>query len=272
MLPHRPVHVVLVLRQSPDWPALAADCAAGVPIAPARYLPPASVLHFPANIGDCIARWNAEYRVDFFTCRAELRRIARATLDALADAVVLSAADVPLRLPHQHFRLFFLDDDDWFAPDTATRIASVGQEDVAVFPLPRLDVPVFTFARRPPPAGLALGRVSRFSSRYQTNNYGLHPRLCVAERLAAMADHHRASAAAESFGLRDGYHEVVVSATNKTPASASVLERIASDPAAFRNHVAAFVATLRNLALPAHAAWMRRPAEQTADLFARALG
>jgi hypothetical protein len=264
--------VIFVVRQSPDWDALAADHAAGLLIEAARYLPPPAVTHFPSEIERCIGLWNALYRVDFFTCRRELRRIARATLDAVADAAVLAAHDVPARLPEGRFRLFFLDDDDWFAPDTAARMSAVQDEDVAVFPLPRLDVPVFTFSRRPPGRGPAIGPVSRFSSRYQTNNYALHPRLCTPERLAAMADHHTASAEADRLGLTDGYHDVILSATNKTPVSASVVERITQDAFAFRRHVVMFVAALQGLALPSDAAWMHEPVMRTADLFACALG
>jgi hypothetical protein len=168
--------------------------------------------------------------------------------------------------------LFFLDDDDWFAPDTVARIAGAGDEDVAVFPLLRLDAPAFTFVRQLAPASPVIGFPARFSHRYQTNNYGLHPRLCSPDRLVRLADHITASAEAEGMGLRDAYHDVLVSVTNKTPVSASVLARITSDPASFRQHVAGFVAALRGLRLPAHAAWMAVPIGRTADLFARALG
>lgn len=260
------------MRHSPDWAALAAEHARGQAIAAARYLPPAGVMHFPAHIAHCIARWNALFAVDFFACRAALRQIAGETLASVCGALVLPAAALPQRLPDGIVRLFFLDDDDWFAPDTVARIADVGEEDVAVFPLPRLDQRVFTFCRRPPPPGVALGLVSRFATRYQTNNYALHRRLCTPPLLAAMADHHAASAEADRLGLRDGYYDVVVSATNKTPVSASVVARIVDDEAGFRRHVERFVGELGGLDLPAAAAWMREPIARTAALFARALG
>ena len=264
--------IVLVLRQSPDWCALAADDARGLAIEPARYVPAHHVPDFPDHIEQCIARWNATYDVDFFACRAELQAIARGTLDAVADAVLLTRDDLLRRLPRDDFRLFFLDDDDWFAPDTAARMAAVGEEDVAVFPLLRLDAPVFTFARQRGPFSPIVGLASRFSNRYHTNNYALHPRLCTPAGLAALADHDNASEEADRLGLRDIYYDVMLSVTNKTPVSASVVARIVEDEAKFRLHTAAFVAALRNLVLPPHAFWMRDPIVRTADLFARAIG
>ena len=267
-----PGSLVFALRQSPDWAALAADRAAGIAIDSARYIPPHDVPTFPANIETCISGWNAWFNVDFFACRAELQRIARTTLDAVQGGVVLARPDWVKGLSPGPFRLFFLDDDDWFAPDTLARMAAVGDEDIAVFPLLRLDWRVFTFVRELRPASPVIGFPSRFSHRYQTNNYALHSRLCTPETLALLADHMIASAEADRLALRDRYHDVLVSATNKTPASASVVARLPGDPAAFRVLVQDFVAAFRSLDLPDHAAWMREPVRLTADLFDRALG
>jgi hypothetical protein len=269
---HAPARIVLALRRSPDWDALAADHARGLTVVPARYVPADRIPAFPTHIADCIARWNTVFRVDFFTCRAELRRIARATLDGVRDALVLTRDDLPQSLPAGRYRLFFLDDDDWFAPDTCARLACVGAEDVAVFPLLRLDVPVFTFVRESARSGPVIGVPGRFSNRYQTNNYALHPRVCTSAALPMMEDHITASDFADRCGLHDAYHDVMVSVTNKTPAAASVVSRIVEDEEAFRGHVAAFVAALRGLSLPAHAAWIAKPIRQTAALFERALG
>ncbi len=241
-------------------------------VAPELYVPAEAVPSFPTHITSCIERWDATYRVGFFTCRAELRTIARATLDAVEAGLILAKTDLPEGLPAEAFRLFFLDDDDWFAPDTAARIAGVGDEDVAVFPLLRLDAPIFTFVRTLAARSPVIGMAGRFSHRYQTNNYGLHPRVCTAERLGDLADHIQASTTADRLRLVDAYHDVMISVTNKTPVSASVIARIVDDEAAFRGHVAAFVDALNDLRLPAHALWMGEPLRQTAALFARALG
>jgi len=263
---------VFVLRQSPDWEGFAADHARGLRVDPARYVPPFHIPAFPSQIERCIARWNAVFAMDFFSCRAELRLIARTTLDAVANGIVLTQADLPHRLPRGNYRLFFLDDDDWFAPDTSERLIRVGDEDVAVFPLLRLDVPLLTFIRQWTFLSPVIGLPNRFSHRYQTNNYALHPRICVPETLSAMSDHMSASDAADRLGLRDVYHETLLSVTNKSPASASVIIRILEEETRFRSHVAAFVATLRGLMLPPHARWLREPIARTAELFARALG
>jgi hypothetical protein len=263
---------VFVLRRSPDWSALAAASLSGTTVAPELYVPAETVPSFPAHIAKCIERWDATYRVGFFACRAELRAIARATLDAVDGALTLSREDAPARLPTESFRLFFLDDDDWFAPDAGARIACAGQEDVSVFPLLRLDAPVFTFVRARTSHSPVIGLAGGFSHRYQTNNYGLHPRLCVDGRLCELADHIEASAAADRLALRDAYHDVMISVTNKTPVSASVIARILEDESSFRRHVAHFKTALESLSLPPHALWMREPVRQTASLFARALG
>jgi hypothetical protein len=269
---HAPTQVVLVLRRSPDWHGLAADHARGLPVAPSRYVPAEHVPAFPDHIAACIARWNMLFQVDFFSCRAALRDIARATLDAVSNALVLTREDLPDGLPERRYRLFFLDDDDWFAPDACTRLGCVGAEDVAVFPLLRLDAPVFTFVRDLTRDSPVIGLPARFSNRYQTNNYALHPRLCTPDVLSLMADHIAASEAADRIGFHDAYHDVMVSVTNKTPVAASVVMRITENEAAFRDHVAHFIAALRALALPAHAAWMAEPIRRTTALFERALG
>ena len=262
--------VVLALRQSPDWTALAADFARGRMIDPSRYVPAQAVPAFPGDIQTCIAGWNALFHVDFFTCRAELQAIARTTLNAVRGGLILTQAELSHRLPAGLFRLFFLDDDDWFAPDTQARMSDVAGEDVAVFPLLRLDTRVFTFVREVRGASPVIGFPNRFSHRYQTNNYALHSRLCTPSALGKLSDHITASAEAGRLGLQDHYHDVMVSVTNKTPVSASVVARLPDGPAAFAQHVQDFVASLRRIDLPSHAMWMRDPIEATASLFARA--
>jgi hypothetical protein len=184
---------------------------------------------------------------------------------------VAPAPDILGHIPPDDFRLFFVDDDDWFAPDTADRLACAGDEDIAVFPLPRLDAPVITFAHTGTPPDAILGEAHAFTFRYQTNNYALHPRLTTPAMLNMLADHASASATASRIGLRDAYHPVIVSATNKTPVSASVLMRIAEEGEAYRRHVKGFVTHLRNLYIPKGANWMREPIAATTNLFSRAL-
>jgi len=266
------VAVVFALRQSPDWPRLAADHTMGLDIAPHRYMPEQEIPFFPRWLPGCIDRWNTLFGVNFFACRAELQRIARATLNAVAGACVAPRADILHHLPPGDFRLFFVDDDDWFAPDSVTRLSCAGDEDISVFPLLRLDSPVVTFVPGRIRSSQVIGLPQTFTFRYQTNNYGLHRRLTTPAMLNMLADHADASATADRIGLTDAYHDTLLSVTNKTPVSASVLMRITNDPAVFRHHVEAFVRALRTLDLPPHAHWMADPIRQTANLFQRALG
>jgi hypothetical protein len=264
--------ILLVLRQFADWGRLAADCDSGREILPSRYMPRENLPFFPEFLPACITCWNQMFRVNFFACRAELQRIARTTWDNVAGGRVAMRAQALHDLPEGDFRLFFLDDDDWFAPDSCDRMACAGDEDVAVFPLFRLDAPPFTFVRDPGAACEVIGHAQPFTFRYQTNNYGLHRRLTTPAMLDMLADHIVASETADRIGLRDAYHDVILSATNKTPVSVSVLMRIVTEREDFRGHVEAFVKTLRGLQLPASALWMAKPVVKTAELFERALG
>lgn len=260
------------MRQSPDWHALARDHAHGVLIEPDRFLPRHPIPTFPPGIENYVRLWNATFRVDFFSVRAGLKDIARATNEAVAGAVRLHAAALPEGLPKQPFRLFFHDDDDWFAPDLTAHVATTGAEDVAVFPLPRIGLPPATFVWPATRDSQIVGMPSQPAHRYHTNNYGLHPRLCVAPTIHVLVEHKDASAAAAALGLIDCYYDAIVSATNKTPVAASVMESMALDAGAFRQRVVDFLTMARGLALPPGAEWMAEPLRQTRDLFERALG
>lgn len=260
------------MRQSPDWHALARDHARGVTIEPDRFLPREPIPTFPPGIENYVRLWNATFRVDFFAVRAALKDIARATNEAVVGVVLLDAAELPNGLPNSPFRVFFHDDDDWFAPDMAAHVAATGAEDVAVFPLPRIGLPAATFVRSMTRNSQIVGMPSRPAHRYHTNNYGLHPRLCIAPTIRVMVEHKDASAAADALGLIDCYYDVIVSATNKTPVAASVMESMALDADAFRNRVRDFVGMARALPLPPGAAWMAESLRMTRELFERALG
>jgi hypothetical protein len=264
------IKVLIAVRQTAPWEDLAAAYARDGGVEPARYLPAGAVPNFPGSIAGCVDLWNRMFAVDFFACRAELQRIARATLARMENTVIAPAPEILRHIPPSDFRLFFVDDDDWFAPDTASRLSCTGDEDVSVFPLPRLDSPVFTFSHAGTPENAIIGEARPFTFRYQTNNYALHPRLTTPAMMDMLADHANASANAARICLRDAYHPVILSATNKTPVSASVLMRIAREGESYRRHVNDFVAALRKLALPADAAWLRKPIAATIALFDRA--
>jgi len=272
MQPSSDPRVVLALRQSPDWWSLALAYARGVTIRPEQFLPHHPIPTFPPGIERYIDLWNATFALDFFTVRAALKDIAHATRSAVAGAILLNAADLPNFLPADPFRVFPHDDDDWFAPDTAARLRGTGAEDVSVFPMPRIGVPPVTFARQTSGQGQCVGSPTPRPHRYHTNNYALHPRLCVDPTLRVLIEHKDASAAADALGLIDCYHDVMVSATNKTPVAASVMEMLPLDAGAFRREVGRFVAMARTLVLPDAAAWMAEPLSRTSDLFTRVMG
>src|SRR5689334_3341069 len=121
------------MRQSPDWAGLARDHAAGRLIDPARFVPAQRVPDFPADIAAMIARWNALARVDFFTCRARLKRIATELLFRVPNAVLTSCTALPgtlASLGDARFVLFFCDDDDWFAPHLHATLAALDLEEI----------------------------------------------------------------------------------------------------------------------------------------------
>jgi len=135
--------VVIAIRQSPDWAALADDFGAGRAIDPARYAPPRPIPAFPENIVDLIARWNAYSALDFFSVRRRLKEIAQATLRRIERGMVIPCAELAAALPdlrRDSALLFFSDDDDWFAPHIANAISpkDYAGADVLVFPLVRL--------------------------------------------------------------------------------------------------------------------------------------
>ena len=259
-------HVVFARRHAPDWAALSADHRAGRPIDPARYVPPHNVPTFPDNVANLITNWNQQSAVDFFTCRARLRGIAATLLKSIEHAIIISYQNLPSALPSPPYLLFFCDDDDWFAPSLFSDIANLdmAEADVAVFPLVRLEANSLTFLNPqfPPPA--VIGQTSRFSSRYQTNNYALSSLACTQANLAAFQDHLEASENAASLGLHDQHFPTIVSATNKSPASASLLIQTLEN---FEPTITAYLRHLKRLPIPAPLAWLNTPLWDTIRLF-----
>jgi hypothetical protein len=263
--------VVIGVRQSPDWAALARDWRAGVAIDPARYQPARAIPEFPGDIAALIARWNALSGVDFFTCRARLKEIAQATLRRVARAMVVSCGELPratavLQGPSL---LFFCDDDDWFAPAMADMLSAQDFHgvDVAVFPFVRFGWQTATFVHPASPPLAFVGPRRAFAQRYHTNNYGLLPHLWHPSHLLAMQDHFDASAHGDRMGLVDRQFGVIIGATNKTPCAASFLRATVTDAAGFGAAVDRYVGELRSHAIPDPLGWMREPLAATIGLF-----
>lgn len=265
--------VVFVLRQSPDWAELARDHEAGVPVAPSRYKPPGFIEGFPGNIEAWVRSWNDVFPVNFFRCRQILRDVTVGLLRNVEQSVVLSESDAA-RLPSvvgdRDFLLFFLDDDDWFAPDTFARVArlDLGRSTVAVFPLVRFDTSTFTFVRASESARTLIGPRRDFHFRFQTNNYALARSLALTGDLMRLKDHVEASRFADAAGIEDTYFpDVLISATNKTPASASRLPGLLGNPSTSRASVREYVRNLEGLPIPAELSWCRPALETTLGLY-----
>jgi hypothetical protein len=265
-------HVVFALRESPDWAALASDYAAGQPIAPERYASPRDIPSFPADIAGLIARWNAFSPVNFFECRRQLKEIAGRLLGRVEHAIATSHTALPevlAGLTGQHFLVMFCDDDDWFAPDLFAIVSGLDlrEADVAVFPLVRLEVNSFTLVRKDHAAHVAVGPCYPFVLRYHTNNYALAPRACRIGELAMLREHRTASQTADRLGFVDRYVDAIISATNKTPCSASLLAAVVADEAGFRGYVQSYIRQLKQLVIPAELGWMSQPLCDTIGAF-----
>jgi hypothetical protein len=264
--------IVFVLRQSPDWEKLACDQEAGLPIDSSRYKPPGFLQGFPENIEACITTWNDVFPVNFYRCRQTLKDIAVGLLLNVKQALILSehdAARLPSLLGDKNFMLFFLDDDDWFAPDTFEKVLSLdyGQSGIVVFPLVRFDTNTFTFVRQSEPARIIIGPRRDFHFRFQTNNYGISREIALTSNLLQLQDHIAASQFANDVGIGDSYFDVLISATNKTPCSASKLPGIVSDPQGYKAIIHDYVENLERLSIPVEMSWCEPALEATVVLF-----
>jgi hypothetical protein len=275
--PHRLDRIAFARRQSPDWASLSRDYRAGLPIDPARYVPDHPVPHFPADIVGLIAAWNASFRPDFFTCRSIIGDIAARSLAAVRNAVHFSYED-SVEIAHlsadEHFVLFFHDDDDVFAADVFGRLAATAawQADTCVFPLYRVAERLVTYVKDGHPAEGVWGSRSGFFYRFHSNNYGLSSRLCTPQHLAGMKDHIAASDYATAQGFGESVLPFAISATIKTPCSASALTQLREGSAAYAPKVADFGKRYADPRLPASHTWLREPLAEIAALFREIAG
>ncbi|MCX7099284.1 MAG: hypothetical protein NTV43_15405 [Methylococcales bacterium] len=263
-------HLVFVMRQSPNWESLAKDYEAGIPIDAARYKPAEFIAGFPDNLESLINNWNNFFPVNFFRCRQTLKEIAVRQMHKVEQSVLLTLDELPTlssKFGGEKFILFFLDDDDWFDPRTFEKLSAINfVNDVCVFPLVRFDANSFTFIREAEDARIVIGNRSNFHFRFQTNNYGLLYPLALSGQAHEMKDHVAASQYADKMGVSDSYFDLIISATNKTPASASALPQF-STPENFRAIIANYVNSLGGLAIPEEMEWVSQPINETLDLF-----
>ena len=278
-----PPRIVFACRRAPDWSALSRDFRAGRPIARARYLPPEPVPGFPRAIGSYISRWNRTFRIDFFTFRAEIAALSRASVARVANSASVASDDpalVDLAKANPGALIYFHDDDDFFAPNIAEATASADPAcDVVVTPLFRVGIPTFTFVPPDVQPTVLWGDARACDMHFQSNNYGIRAGGAAGgSKLAAFADHVAASEHADRTALRITYLADPVSATVKTPGSASMLRRVFGPRAMLLDMLGrsgrrdgvfeAFGPAVDANALPEEYRWASDPANRIAALVA----
>jgi len=261
--------VILAMRASPDWGEFAQDYAAGIPVPATRYFP-AHDLRFSRDVPRIIERWNELSPVSYFECRRRLRDIAEANLTKVERVIRVGWPGVPgvlEELDEASLLLFYLDDDDWFHPDLVDMCEEIDASsiDVAVFPYLRLAASVTTFTRGGQPTPHAVGRYEPFKYRYCTNNYGLTARALSSG--ASLLEHSSASQAGVDLGFVDLHVDEIVSATSKTPCSASWLPELPLEKDAFDRYIRTYIETLEALQIPSALAWVEAPLRETLVLF-----
>jgi hypothetical protein len=264
--------IIFVYRQSPDWGRLAQDYEAGIAVDPSRYEPRSKPPGFPEDIVACIKAWNDTFPVNFFRCRQVLKEISGHSLRQINKATILSddrLDELPAMIMGRQCLVFFFDDDDLFAPDTFERLSALdlGQCDVAVFPLVRFGMDIYTFARRGEATRVVVGTRRDFGHRFQTNNYGISSRIALSGHMPHLKDHVLGSVYADQQNIRDTYFDVVISATNKTPCSANTIGGLPSNQPEYRAFIRRYVENLRRLQIPRELGWMTEPVNATIKLF-----
>jgi hypothetical protein len=262
--------IAFLRRQSPDWQALARDHRRGVPIDPARFVPDHPIPGFPPRIETLIGAWNARFRTDFFTFRALLVRLSAANLAAVSGVDRYADEQVEEVAERSHRTQFYLlphDDDDFFAPYLARVIEERAHGcDAFVTPLFRIGPASWTFVPPGCTPEYVLGEARAQDFRFQTNNYAVHSRrLGDAGRIRAIEDHIEASAYAHAQSFTEATAAQVLSATVKTPASASTLAKAFQSRLALRRAFARTIDGLHSVELPQRFDWIGRPCQRIAS-------
>lgn len=264
--------VVMVRRRSPDWTALASAFRQGLAIDRSRYIPPeGEIPGLSPRLGDDIDRWNARFRTDFFTYRSALAQISDDNVLQVARSRrygVGDKAELMAFAARSSTYVYFHDDDDVYAPHLLDAIQSEDASfDAVVSPMFRIGQRVSTFVRRGFQADWTWGERSTPGGRYQTNNYGIHSRHCASlAGLAAVTEHVNASACGDRHGFVDRVLATPLSATIKTPGSASALRQVFESEDRLREMFETFIHTLATIALPDQHGWLIEPARRVRQL------
>lgn len=264
--------VVLVRRRSPDWAALASDFRRGLAIDRSRYIPPeGEIPGLSPRLGDDIDRWNARFRTDFFTYRGALAQISDDNVRQVAHARRFGFGDkagLMAFAARADTYVYFHDDDDFYAPHLLAAIQGEDTSfDAVVSPMFRIGQRISTFVRQGFEADWTWGERSTPGGRYQTNNYGIHSRHCTSlAGLAAVTEHVHASAYGDRQGFVDRVLQTPLSATLKTPGSASALGQVFESEDRLKQMFETFIQTLATIALPDRHAWLIEPARRVRQL------
>lgn len=264
--------VVLVRRRSPDWATLAAEFRRGLPIDRSRYIPPeGDIPNLPLSLGDDIDRWNARFRTDFFTYRDALARISDQNLRQVRQSRRYRFSETTALMAYaarSGTYFYFHDDDDLYAPHLLAGIQSDDTSfDAVVSPMVRIGQRVSTFVRRDFEAEAIVGERSTPGGRYQTNNYGIHSRHCGSlDGLAAVTEHVDASRYGDQLGFSDRLLVTPLSATMKTPGSASALRLVFESEDRLHHMFETYLETLATIDLPDQHAWLAEPIQRVRRL------
>jgi hypothetical protein len=252
---------------------LARDYQAGILIEPFRYAPPRIPPGFPKDIGASIRAWNRSFEVDFYSCRQALKAIAERYAAQVRCAVrrdLDNLGRLKDEMAGRNFLLFFHDDDDIFHPELLDLVSKIHLEDqdIAVFPLVRFEEHTATFVRRNAAARTIVGSRRDFTSRFQTNNYALSSHSLSPENVSGLADHLLGSEYADAHELKDRYFDVLLSATIKSPCSASYMPNLITQGAEeHRLLIHRFIDRLEALVLPPEMSWAGDAITATCSLF-----
>ncbi|MGR3377134.1 hypothetical protein [Salipiger abyssi] len=282
--------IIFICRRSPDWASLSRDYQQGLKIDDSRYVPQEHIPGFPKDLPRLIARWNKSKKVDFFTFRATVAEISQQSIRSVPSSISLEANDPRLAeivAGHPDALIYFHDDDDFFSPDIAKDAEAAAEKggafDVLVSPLPRIGLPTYTFVTPEMEPEFVWGAPTPFHFRFQSNNYGLRLGGGIpAEDLLKYADHVEASAFADETKPVIRYSSKILSATIKTPASASLLQFFFGRRARLLSllgrrtwrdsYFQDFVKACDTSALPADLDWLRRDSDKVIALVDKAGG
>lgn len=269
--------IFFVRRQAPDWHTLSEDYRNGKLIDPKRFVPAEDIPGFPANIVKLIDRWNSAYSVDFFTFRAVVSSLSRKNISGIEHSMSLTYDDpqlFELLRAHDDALVYFHDDDDFFSPDIAKVVFHTDWDgDVIVSPLFRIGADTFTFVKPDVGSDYVWGEARDFHLPFQSNNYGM--RVTLFEKpddLIAFKDHVEASEAFLRLKMKAHQITTPISATVKTPASASVLNYILSPKAQLLRRIGlgalrrdlfrGFLSDSDPDGVPAEYDWIKGPVEE----------